>query len=292
VQLVVSGNSDASRTGTVTIADQTFTVVQAGGCTYALSPASQQVPSGGGSGSFTVTAGGSCAWTTATTAAWINLTSGSSGTGTGAVQFTAAANTGAARAGAITVAGQTFTVNQDGGCTAAVSPDTIAASAAGGPQNVQLTTGADCAWTSTSNAPWISIANGASGTGNGAVQLAIAANTGPARTGTATIAAKPVTVNQESGCTFAIAPSDQTVPQAGGTGSVTVTTGDGCTWTAVSAVAWITVTSGASGAGGGAVQFTVDANTTGAARTGTITIGGQVFSVTQAETLSIPVNEP
>jgi len=46
---------------------------------------------------------------------------------------------------------------------------------------------------------------------------------------------------------------------------------------------WIGVTSGASGTGAGPVQFSVEANATGAARSGTITIGGQVFTVNQAE---------
>jgi hypothetical protein len=44
---------------------------------------------------------------------------------------------------------------------------------------------------------------------------------------------------------------------------------------------WITITTGASGNGTGTVAFTVAANT-GAARTGTITVGGQIFTISQA----------
>ena len=283
VQLVIAGNTDAGRTGTVTIAGQTFTVTQEGGCTYSLAPSSQHVGSGGGPGSFTVNAGGTCAWTATPSVGWITLSSGSSGSGTGTVQFTAAPNTGGARSGAIAVGGQVFTIDQEAGCTATVSPDTIAATAAGGPQNVQVATPGDCSWNSTSNAPWISISGAASGAGNGTVQLAIAANSGPARSGTATIAAKIVTVSQEGGCAFSISPSSVNMPQPGGTGTVTVTTADGCAWTATSSATWIGVTSGASGTGAGPVQFSVEANATGAARSGTITIGGQVFTVNQAE---------
>jgi hypothetical protein len=283
VQLAVAANSGPQRTGTVTIAGQTFTVIEAGGCSYSLTPPSQQIASGGGPGSFTVNAGATCAWTATSTAGWITITSGGSGSGNGTVQFNAAANTGGARSGQITVAGQAFTVNQDGGCTATVTPDTIPATAAGGTQNVQIATAGDCAWSSTSNAPWISIAPPGSGTGNGTVQIGIAANTGPARSGTATIAARIVTVNQESGCSVSIAPSGQNVPQAGASGAVTVTTAVGCAWTAVSNAAWITVTGGASGSGDGSVQYAVVANTTGVARTGTITIGGQTFTVNQPE---------
>jgi hypothetical protein len=283
VQLVVAPNADADRTGTATIAGQTFTIFQSGGCTYSLSPSSQQVTSAGGSGSFVVNTGGACAWTATATVAWITVTSAPSGVGAGTVQFTAVANNGGARTGTITVAGQAFMVSQDAGCTATVSPDTIAAPATGGPQNVQISTAAECSWTSTSNASWISVTGGASGVGNGTAQLAIAANMGPTRTGTLTIAAMTVTVNQSSGCTFSISPTSQNIPAQGGNGAVTVTAGDGCAWNSVSNVNWITVTGGASGTGNGTVQFIVDANDKKTPRTGTITIAGQVFTVNQAE---------
>ncbi len=64
--------------------------------------------------------------------------------------------------------------------------------------------------------------------------------------------------------------------------TVAVTTASAsCAWTAVSNNSWITVTGGASGTGPGTVTYSIAANT-GAARTGTITIGGQIFTVTQA----------
>ena len=74
----------------------------------------------------------------------------------------------------------------------------------------------------------------------------------------------------------------QPVVVGGGPGSVTVTAHAGCPWTAVSNATWIVVTKGASGTGDGTVEFTIEANTTGAARSGTITIGGQVCTVQQA----------
>ena len=282
VQLVIAANADAERRGTVTIAAQTFTVVQGSGCTFSIAPSSQGVPSGGGSGSFSVNAGGACAWTATANAPWIAITSGASGTGTGTVQFTAAANTGGLRSGTIAAAGQTFTVTQDSGCSPVVAPETIAAPTAGGPQTVSVTTAAECAWTAVSNAPWIAVAGDGNRSGSATVQLDIQSNDGPARSGTATIAGRTVSVNQDAGCTIAIAPSSQAVAVGGGTGSVAVTASGGCAWTAVSTVPWITVTKGGNGSGGGNVEFTVDANATGAARSGTITIGGQVFTVDQA----------
>jgi hypothetical protein len=122
----------------------------------------------------------------------------------------------------------------------------------------------------------------AGGSGNGTVRLDVQANTDQARSGTATIAGKVVTVNQDSGCTVSITPSSTSMVVGGGTGSVTVTAGTGCTWTAVSGATWIMVTGGASGSGPGTVMFRANANATGAPRSGTITIGGRVFTVNQA----------
>ena len=53
-------------------------------------------------------------------------------------------------------------------------------------------------------------------------------------------------------------------------------------WTATSNAAWLTITSGASGTGNGTVTYNVAANTTSSSRTGTLTIGGQSFTVTQS----------
>ena len=67
------------------------------------------------------------------------------------------------------------------------------------------------------------------------------------------------------------------------TGSTAVTAPTGCAWTGVSnSTPWLTVTSGASGAGNGTVAFSATANPNGTPRTGTLTIGGQTFSVNQA----------
>jgi hypothetical protein len=68
---------------------------------------------------------------------------------------------------------------------------------------------------------------------------------------------------------------------AGATGTVSITATAGCPWTAVSNDAWITVTDGASGSGPGTVSYTVAANADTEPRTGTITIAGLTFPVSQ-----------
>lgn len=63
--------------------------------------------------------------------------------------------------------------------------------------------------------------------------------------------------------------------------TIAVTTAaSGCTWTAVSNDPWITITGGASGTGIGTVTYSITANS-GAERIGTITVGGQTFTITQ-----------
>jgi len=44
---------------------------------------------------------------------------------------------------------------------------------------------------------------------------------------------------------------------------------------------WIAITSGVSGSGSGTVSYTVTANTCTSVRTGTMTIAGETFTVTQ-----------
>ena len=83
-------------------------------------------------------------------------------------------------------------------------------------------------------------------------------------------------------CTYSISPTSVAVAAAGATGSVSVTAGSGCAWTAVRNDAWITVTGGASGTGSGTASYSVTANTAASPRSGSITIAGQTLLVTQA----------
>ena len=112
VTVTIAPNPGPTRTGTLTIAGQIITVMQAGGCAYVVAPTNLNVNAAGGNGSVTVETSAGCNWTAASNSPWITITSGSSGAGNGTVNFTAAANTGAVRVGSITVAGQTVTVNQ------------------------------------------------------------------------------------------------------------------------------------------------------------------------------------
>ena len=82
-------------------------------------------------------------------------------------------------------------------------------------------------------------------------------------------------------CTvYSISPTSKSFGYSGGSGSIGVTTTSGCSWNASSNASWINITSGSSGSGNGTVSYSVSANT-GSSRTGTITIAGKTFTVTQ-----------
>lgn len=85
---------------------------------YSLSAYSHDFPSGGGGGSFNVTSTGStCGWSATSDASWLKITSGSSGTGSGTVSYSASANTGAvSRSATIRVGTNSFFVSQSPGC--------------------------------------------------------------------------------------------------------------------------------------------------------------------------------
>ncbi len=102
--------------------------------------------------------------------------------------------------------------------------------------------------------------------------------------GTTHVAATDVPADCGGTCSFSINPTSASFAAAGGSASVTVTTAAGCNWTAASNSSFITVTSGASGSGNGTVTYSVAANTSSLARSGSLTIAGLTHSVSQAGT--------
>jgi hypothetical protein len=96
-------------------------------CTFSLSASTASIAAGGGSGTVSVISGPTgCtgSWSSSPNASWLSVASGGSGSGAGTTTLTysAAANASSARSGTLTIAGNTFTVNQSGAsgpaCTA------------------------------------------------------------------------------------------------------------------------------------------------------------------------------
>jgi hypothetical protein len=239
----------------------------------------------------------SCSWTAVRSDSWITITSGGSGVGAGTVIYSVAANTGAVRTGTITIKGNTFNIVQSGTTTCAsnISPS-ISPLLSPLPKHTAFgevpITGtveviSTCSWSATSDASWIKVTApaGVLGNGNGTVSYSVDPNTGAPRTGTITIGGKTFTVRQDGTvvCTFAISPSPY--PAFNGSsnsGTITVTpSASSCSWSATSSdPSWMQISSG-SGTGVGNVAFTIAANPA-AQRTGTITIGDQTVTISQA----------
>ncbi len=83
-------------------------------------------------------------------------------------------------------------------------------------------------------------------------------------------------------CSFTIVPDNQVFGSSGGNGAVGVTATPGCSWSATSNAGWITITSGNSGSGNGAMAFSVSANSTTSQRIGTMTIADKTVTITES----------
>jgi len=80
---------------------------------------------------------------------------------------------------------------------------------------------------------------------------------------------------------YSISLASANVTAFGGIGTVYVTVPSGSAWSAISATAWIRVYSGFNGTGSGSFGYSVSPNLTQSARTGSVTVGGQTFTINQ-----------
>jgi sugar lactone lactonase YvrE len=81
-------------------------------------------------------------------------------------------------------------------CTYTLSPVTTQPNT-GGPLSINVTAATGCNWSASSDASWATISSGATGTGNGTVQLTLTSNsTSQPRTGNINIAGQAVTLTQ------------------------------------------------------------------------------------------------
>ena len=281
------------RTGTLTIAGQRVEAEQGTGCIYATAVTSLNVGAEGGTSEVPVSAPAGCPWRAESQAAWVAILKGGSGSGSGSAVVRVDPTAGPVRTGTIVVAGRTVSVTQSSGCAVTLQPASHVASVGGGTASVTVGSAAGCAWAAIANAPWIAITAGASGSGAGQVQFTVAANTGPARSGSLAVGGQTVAVSQPSGCTFSATPGSVLLPPAAQTGIVSLSTAAACRWSAASQAPWITLPL-TSGSGPAQVSFAVAANN-GPQRSGVLVIEGNPVAVTQRSpctwTLSPPFHE-
>jgi len=295
VRYTLYANSSATaRTGVINIAGQPFTIVQQGRvCAYSLSPTSRTHTSAAGTAAVDVITQAGCTWNNViNTNAWVTIVACVNGQ----VIYSISENTTSfARNGNILIVGQLFSITQS--ATPAACPVTLSPGNASHPSSsstglVSVAAASACAWGVYNPKPWVSIVSGSSGTGNGSVTYIVAANSTPyARSADIQIADQIFYVTQAAGstnppsCTISISPGSRTHGPGSETGTVGVTAQVGCWWWVFNSNAWVTIASpsiNSSNSGNGQVIYSVSQNTTSFARSGNISIGGRLFSISQS----------
>jgi len=196
-RIAVAANNGAARTGTVRAATETLTVRQDGGtCSYSIKPGSYDAGRGPDDIRVSVTADTGCAWTASTGADWVTIAEGRTGSGSGTVRLQIPSNSSGPRTALVSIAGETFTLNQEGGCDTRIKPKNYHSGR--GPDDIRVDVSAreGCSWTSSSNVSWVTVAEGATGSGDGTVRLVVQPNQGPDRATTLTIAGQPFELRQ------------------------------------------------------------------------------------------------
>jgi hypothetical protein len=196
----IARNSGSARTANISVATKTVTIQQAAAppapCNYAIKPAYYDAGRGPDTIRINVTAGDGCEWSARNDAPWVTVDAGSTGSGNGIVRLLVQANTDAERSTTLTLAGQPFALHQEGSCSYKIKPNNYHAGRGPDDIEIEVTTDDGCTWTASSTVNWVTVAEGASGTGKGKVRLLVQANDGPARTVVLTIAGQPFELRQ------------------------------------------------------------------------------------------------
>lgn len=295
-----------TRSGTVTVTlddpDVTgsadFIIDQDGDCSFTIDSDSMSFDVSGGTGSFNITPNDeSCDWDATSSVDWVTITSPTEPVmGSGSVSYQVSENTGDANeensARSITLTSEEFdyTINQDG-CTYdldATTATVVSDGDSGLTVGVLAPTSASgpCPWTAVSNATWILIADGASGTGGGTVTLDVLENASiESRTGTVSIGGNTFTVEQDGqACVYELDPTSFDVCPDGQSFDITVTATDGCSWSLTPQQSWLEVINNASGIGSETASGVVDANLSEDDRTGSVDLTVTRFGASVAQT--------
>ena len=281
----------SQRTGTITVAPEaasgvspkTHTVTQPA-AQSALSMSSYEFEAAGESCSVDVSVANIVQWSVSESLDWITVNGSTSRTGPGTVVLQAAANnTVYPRSGTVTIAGKTFNVSQKARGVE-LEYDTKLFSTDGGYESISIHPDGNVSWTAVaSDATWITIFQGDSGTGDGEILYIVSpyVGDGTARVGWITVGDKKVYITQRA-YELSIEPNGSYVTGNNGAGEFGVSASIGDVWTAIVTEPWITLVSGYdSGTGSGTVRFLYTENTTGKTRVGKIIVNGEVYTLEQ-----------
>ena len=217
VSYTVARNTElGARTATITAGGRTFTISQSGDtgiCEYRVAPVDLSPCMAASRVTTTLVTDAACPWTVASTASWMSIASGGSGTGSATIAINVTDNYDAPRTGIVEVRWPTPTAGQNvrvaqAGCHYAVSTAAISVGVAGGParfdvyqQSEPLTCGGPlqngCVWTAQADVSWITVTTSMPQAGDNPVQLTIGQNTtGAARSGNVRVRDQVVRITQ------------------------------------------------------------------------------------------------
>ena len=150
-----------------------------GVCGASITPSSQAFPSSSGTGTVAVRIAPGCPWTAVSSATWLTITGGASGTESGSVTFSVSPNPGTTgRAATIKIAGEIFSVTQAGDtCSYSLSPASQSVGGGSGTVSVTVTTGTGCPWSAFSSTSWITVKSTAPGSGSATITFSVNAVT-------------------------------------------------------------------------------------------------------------------
>lgn len=263
-------------------------VVTQGVVTPELAPSTATLTAAGGTASTQLTLATNVTWSATSSAGWLQITSNASGSGSTTLQVFAAANPSVAtRTATVTIAGKVFTVTQTG-MPAELSYTPQIFTTDGGSMSIDVIAGGDAQWSATSDASWLTVALGETGSGNGFVFLIADPynNTSQSRTGLVVIAGKTLYFTQR-GYNLSINPAIAQIGSNAGAGEFGVAAPLSAVWEAIVTQPWITVLGSTTGIGNGTLRYTVAVNASGATRTGKIIVSGQEYSITQTSSLQL-----
>lgn len=293
-----ANDTEAPRTGTLTVAGRAVTVREQGAapCSFELAPASAAFNKDSATGRFSVVAPAHCTWTVASEASWLTIEGGAAGHGDGNVAYAVARNRDTTdRVGTLTVGGRAFTVTQSGdlgACEYTFDPVELAPCMSAASLVAAVTTQEACPWTAAPTAAWITVLGAHSGIGPGSVRIGVSDNWDVPRQGAVSLAGGQSLRVSQGGCRYAVSQTHLVTGPAPSTHTFDViqqsdppTCGgplqNACVWTATADAAWITITTPMPQAGDGRVTFTVATNATKAVRFGTITVRDKIVRIEQ-----------
>ncbi|MGZ5436746.1 MAG: Calx-beta domain-containing protein [Pyrinomonadaceae bacterium] len=214
-----------------------------------------------------------CGSATATAGVWSFSVQGTGG-GAGTVQFSSATYSVNENDGS-----RTITLTRSGGAGAFVVNYRTSNGTATGADYTGLNEVMSFATNETSKTFNVPIINDTLVEGNETVNLSLSNPSGGVTLGSPSTAILTI-VDNDTGCTYSISSSENTVGPGNGGGSFLIDTTSSCSWSAVSdSTSWLTTSS--SGSGDGRVSYNFTANPNTSPRTGRITVGGQVSTITQ-----------